>query len=285
MTNPDIIAGSGSSSTNVAGAPPRNPSPQTLASPESQQQPPSPPAAAQQLQQTPPSFQPLFTLVTDSTSRATHHPRVHYIFSDDDPDVLTSALAQHHATAFEHDTSSPEASGGASRPERAIVLDLVPTETDPETNASGVGYDVAWASSLSADWAVTSARVSRIEEGEGDTEDDGAGRLMLRIEGVGISSTAPAGKSPSPLPAGEGGELQGSGGSGAGSGRQQASGVEQEDYGALIEEFEKRMGVLKKVVDAGDERRRKVEGDAAAAEAIRQGEAGEEAEDEAEEKD
>ena len=213
---------------------------------------------------------------------------MHYVFSDDDPDILTEALAHHHGslTSAEHEPSpmhgsagSGSGSGESGAPpgptvqERAIVLDLVPKDD------GSAGYEVAWASSLSADWAVTSARVSRMEGDDaaaaggggggalGDDGDGGSGgaNLMLRIEGLGIegggsgasSTTRHRGKGSSPLAAGDGGELQLSTASGSTS-KQAAV---EENYGLLIDEFEKRMGVLRKVVSAGEERQRKVAAD------------------------
>ena len=271
MTEPDRPGSSASRQAGEASLKPSSPSPQPPAATErGPSASHSPDAIEQQHQQgpLPPQFQPLFTLVTDSTTRATHHPRVHYVFSDDDPDILTEALAQRHSslTSAEHEPSPMHGSSGSGAPpdpaqERAIVLDLVPKED------GSAGYEVAWASSLSADWAVTSAQVSRMED---DTpaapgaQDDGAGsaNLMLRIEGVGIEGGSGAssasrqrgGKGASPLATGDGGELQLSTASGT---RSRQAAVE-EDYGLLIDEFEKRMGVLRKVVSAGEDRQRKV---------------------------
>jgi hypothetical protein len=176
----------------------------------------------------PPLFSPLFTLVNNSTIHSTHHPRVHYIFSDDDPEVLSRALAQHQ---------SDEASelAGANK-DRAVVLDLAPT-------AEG-GWEVAWASSLSSDWAVVDARVSRMEEGdEGNrlpAADNTDGGLMLKIEGVEkeAASVPPEIDLPS-----------------SGSGTQV---VGREDYNQLLGEFEKRMGVIRRVVAAGEIRANKM---------------------------
>src|SRR5690242_4545073 len=37
------------------------------------------------------NFQPFFTLIEDSTTREHFHPTVHYIFADDDADIITEA--------------------------------------------------------------------------------------------------------------------------------------------------------------------------------------------------
>lgn len=38
-----------------------------------------------------PSFQPFFTLIEDTLTNEHHHPTVHYIFADDDADIITDA--------------------------------------------------------------------------------------------------------------------------------------------------------------------------------------------------
>ncbi|PFH57465.1 hypothetical protein XA68_15028 [Ophiocordyceps unilateralis] len=78
-----------------------------------------------------PPLEPLFTLLTNTTTNTTIHPRVQYLFSDDDPSVLSAA---------------PPADS------RALVVDLAP---EPD----GAGWAVSWAASLSPDFAVAAARI------------------------------------------------------------------------------------------------------------------------------
>lgn len=249
----------------------------------------------------PPPFQPLFTLVTDSITRTTRHPQVHYIFSDDDPQLLTDALADHahqHQPPSSHD-SSPNASTSQNprnppltnpNTERAILLDLVPktasTSDDPtSSSAAATGFHVQWASSLSADWAVTSAKITPMADDaatvpsdtQGSEAPDGAPRLMLRIEGVDVASGVPPASTRTRKPsistvahtssaAAAGGrrpsleerELRMSASGGGGGGKRASPsgpGAQgNEDYGAIVEEFDKRMGMLRKVIDASLER-------------------------------
>jgi len=204
-------------------------------------QPPSPPQ-----HNSPLSFKPLFSLVTTSTHpshrQTTQHPIIHYVFADDDPELLTEALAQHHRGGDElegeyNDRSNPR--------ERAVVLDITPTEHGP-------GYEVAWASSLSPDWAVVSSSVGRMEDINGTlvaAHGDSQGALMLKIEGVSVEpSSAPSGKTSTPE-----GELQSSAGSGTKPPRPQRA---MEEYSGLLSDFDKRMGVLRRVVEAGGEKHR-----------------------------
>ncbi|KAF5021391.1 hypothetical protein F66182_6580 [Fusarium sp. NRRL 66182] len=100
-----------------------------------------------------PPFEPLFTLLTNSTTNTTVHPRIHYLFSDDDPSILTT---------------SPE-----DPSHRALVVDLAPApSSDPSR------WAVSWAASLTPDFAVTKSSVA-VQQSEGD-----GGALMLRVEGV-----------------------------------------------------------------------------------------------------
>lgn len=121
--------------------------------------PPSPPVDPRNAGQNPdededqPNFEPIFTLLTNSTTNATAHPRVHYLFSDDDTTALTEAQ------------SNPD-----SRP---IIVDLVRTESK--------SWAVSWASSLNPDFALTDSNIT-VQQGEGD----GEGSLMLQLEGTEI---------------------------------------------------------------------------------------------------
>lgn len=106
------------------------------------------------------NFKPFFTLVEDTNSSDYHHPTVHYIFSDDDTEIITEASiraletgqvsppaqnTQQHGGSIEDTTSSSEMKNQQSsslldRPsllpppvpgakERFILLDVEPTAT------------------------------------------------------------------------------------------------------------------------------------------------------------
>ncbi|KAI0108905.1 hypothetical protein GGR51DRAFT_113504 [Nemania sp. FL0031] len=202
---------------------------------------------------TPPPFAPVFTLVDNTSTRTTHHPHVRYIFSDDDPDILTQALADCEHTNTEEPGSDPVAAN------RAMLLDLAPNDNG--------GYSVAWASSLSPSWAVLNAQLSQISppssdaghsnrDGAGDTDPDDNSRpdrLMLRIEGVETGASS----SSSELRVSDEANRQRSGSSsGSGSGQRERP-SEGDDYTSTLEEFEKRMIILRKVVNAGEDKRKK----------------------------
>ncbi|EFQ30828.1 hypothetical protein CGRA01v4_12891 [Colletotrichum graminicola] len=179
-----------------------------------------------------------FTLVSNATTNSTHHPTVKYIFLDDDPDTLTAALAAHHAAnqaapTPSASTSKPAAPGGKNPPpsavDRAVLLDVVP-------GADGQ-WTVASAASLSADFAVTDASIAR-QEGEKE------GGLVLKIEGVESEGAAGGDKDrdrAESLPSSSSAVARSGG----------------EEYGPLLEDFERKMSVLRRVVKAGEGRAEK----------------------------
>lgn len=160
------------------------------------------------------SFEPVFALITNTTTNATVHPRVHYVFSDDD----TSALI---AAASNDDPSN-----------RSLIVDLAP-------NDSSNGWQVEWSSSFSPDFAITATELSRQQQGNGDNDNDAAnGTLMLRVEGMTREPVDSRFDPDNSLPSS-------SSGSGA---------LGKEEVDGLAEEFRRRMGTMKKVVIAGEQR-------------------------------
>ncbi|EAW10982.1 uncharacterized protein ACLA_066180 [Aspergillus clavatus NRRL 1] len=72
------------------------------------------------------SFQPFFTLIEDANTSEYYHPTVHYIFSDDDADIVTEAALR--ALEAEQDTA-PDPGKGKTKSSR----DQPPTsQADPE---------------------------------------------------------------------------------------------------------------------------------------------------------
>lgn len=188
----------------------------------------------QQAAPPPPPFEPIFALLTNTTTSTTVHPRVHYIFSDDDVSIPTDPV---------HDAD--DGSG-----HRGLVVDLEPTPTND-------AWAVSCASSLGAEFAVTAAELAK-QQSEGDSGGGGgggggtgdeannpysgqggpAGTLLLRVEGV----------SRDPV------DLRSSQAIGSGSLPSSGSGSGA-NIESLADEFRRRMGVLKKVVGEGEKRR------------------------------
>ncbi|MCJ1365067.1 hypothetical protein MMC16_004186 [Acarospora aff. strigata] len=210
---------------------------------------------------TTPSFTPFFTLIQDINTHENHHPTIHYIFSDDDTDLITEAalrtldaspppltsrssslLSNHHHHHDPHTNNDPntndEAENDAApshprdsqhalpppRPgvtDRYILLDL-----------SASLDTVLTARSMTADWQVLSTQVSNAPtwdgaEAEGEGNGKGAGKgLMLRIEGTeGVMGNV------------KGKEVK------------EREGDRDRDMGELVGVFEKRMGELRRLVE------------------------------------
>lgn len=129
------------------------------------------------------SFHPLFTHlnILQGSTETTYHPTVHYIFSDDDPELLTSAalMALERGERGEcHPETSHPAPGEVE--ERVILIDLSPSDT-----SSGTGYEVTAAKSLSGNVGVVGAEVLAAPSWEGGRlgKGDGVEKGMLRISG------------------------------------------------------------------------------------------------------
>lgn len=183
---------------------------------------PRPPSAAPDVNQQDdgeepsyPRFEPLFTLLHNATANTTSHPRVQYIFSDDEAPILPNS--------------------------RAILVDLEGAEPSSSQDGQGAGWRVKAASSLDRDYALVDAA---IEEGS-----------QLRIEAVQREPVPPAGglsgrASKEGLRSKGSRDTLGRKGSRDTLGS--AQGVEREDPNALLEEIRRRMGVMKRVVEQGE---------------------------------
>ncbi|KAL9625578.1 MAG: hypothetical protein Q9160_000291 [Pyrenula sp. 1 TL-2023] len=94
------------------------------------------------------NFTPFFTLIADKTTGAHFHPAVHYVFADDDPELIATAACDQLAR---DETTSQEASstrgvmGNSSKKgrqnEHVLILDVAPTipsrsSTNPSSTSS-----------------------------------------------------------------------------------------------------------------------------------------------------
>ena len=195
-------------------------------------------------------FSPFYTLINDTGNSTTHHPvNVHYIFSDDETDTLTtgclatvpgpssqsssgltarSASSGMQSPSKEPPQSKPGSKGGPTasqsqtkEPERrTILIDLDET-----------GTHITSAQSLTSSWQVINTSLSAAPTWEEGPSADGGpttARYMLSIEGLsGIKPQA---------------------------GTQQGREVTGDDFKTLAEEFDKRMAMLRTVVETGDRR-------------------------------
>ena len=167
-------------------------------------------------------FQPFFALIEDGVTNEHHHPTVHYIFSDDDADIITEAGLR----SLEQDEFGPESEvsesrhtsgkqphhqyrpGGAQQQsdsgddddresskllplpdssvrEHYLVIDIAPSAST-SNDSTAHGLEVVNAQSLSSEWQVTRTSVTNaptIDDTPETAEGDVSGGLMLKVEG------------------------------------------------------------------------------------------------------
>jgi hypothetical protein len=118
------------------------------------------------------------------------------------------------------------------REERVIIVDI---------NDTGDG--IVSSSSLSSSWQVVNAEIANAPTLNNDSAaetgwEDGERGLMLRIEGVGIGAS--------------GEEMSDSGTKGKGKGVWESGVMGEEEMQALLEGFDRKMSVLRKIVAVGE---------------------------------
>ena len=141
-----------------------------------------------------PTFQPFFTLIEDPAANEHHHPTVHYIFADDDTDIITEAACR----SLAQDDPSQEPLASASRDpweeesklpalepevrEHYLILDGQPREA--ASHGESTWYEVTAAHSFSSEWQILNATISEAPtiDAAGAIGAEGEG-LMLKIEG------------------------------------------------------------------------------------------------------
>ncbi|KAF1817081.1 hypothetical protein P152DRAFT_453687 [Eremomyces bilateralis CBS 781.70] len=149
----------------------------------------------------PPNFNPFFSLIEDESSGEYHHPSVHYIFADDDHDVLVAAAMRSLGT---EPPPYPPSDTEADSKGKARVRSRVPALPRPRPGVKeryvlvDVGPDgqtIDEVQSLSPDWAVTATSITNAPTFEEEESSLGQGTaLMLRIQGTGLGeSTVEAG--------------------------------------------------------------------------------------------
>ncbi|OCT46656.1 anaphase promoting complex subunit 11 [Cladophialophora carrionii] len=211
-----------------------------------------------------PSFQPFFTLIEDSVTTEHYHPTVHYIFADDDTDMITEAalrslevldpsqraVGTHGQSQTQgHDADHGDSLNASRLPppvagmrEHYIVLDVqsqaqpppsAQQEDNSGTAASAFTYEVSSAHSLSAEWQVLRTSISTAPTiGDNPSaEDEG---LMLRIEG--------RGNTPGNIMGNERGK---------GKDADAEKEKEKETLEEMIERFQRRLEDVRMVIEAG----------------------------------
>lgn len=116
----------------------------------------------------PPDFRSFFTMIEDPETGEHHHPTVRYLFSDDDPEILTSAVLD----TLDRARDNPHANQQSSEArERCVIVDI-----------AADGKTVASASSMSADWQALKTRITQAPSWGEDNNTADRG-LMLKISG------------------------------------------------------------------------------------------------------
>lgn len=111
----------------------------------------------------PPDFRPFFTMIEDTESGDQYHPSVHYIFADDDQDILTDAAL----------TAIDQSAGSTSETEeRIIVIDM-----------AADGKNVTSATSLSQNWQNVKVAITSAPSWD-DTTGSAERGLMMKISGT-----------------------------------------------------------------------------------------------------
>ena len=116
----------------------------------------------------PPDFKPFFTLIEDPQSGEHHHPTVHYIFSDDDPEILTNAALE--ALEAQGDDAQHRAPAEHAE-ERYVIVDM-----------AADGKTVTSASSMSKEWQALRTTITPAPSWGDDTRSEDKG-LMLKVSG------------------------------------------------------------------------------------------------------
>lgn len=126
-------------------------------------------------------LKPFYSIISDTTvcssSAETYYPLVRYLFTDDDPNLLTDTFGSQHSQNWSETSRDANKQRVPSRP---ILVDL-------ELSPDALKYRIACATSLSTDWAVTDAQLQslRTSPSNDSPDSDGDHLMMLRIEGFG----------------------------------------------------------------------------------------------------
>lgn len=146
--------------------------------------------------------QPYFVVVEDVSTNTHVHPAVHYVFADDDQDLIASAVMDNLADdansipsaaatkglagmdiqSHTDDTESlarQKTSSPSTREQRTLIIDV-----------SADGKQVLAAHSLNSNWQVTGAAISQAPSWNESDKDIPTidGRMMLKIDGTGLLS-------------------------------------------------------------------------------------------------
>ena len=135
-----------------------------------------------------PSFtNPYFCVIEDTASGEQYHPTVHYIFEDDEPDLLIAASVRTLGGREEYQPPLAEKSD-----KEAYEMSLLP-ETAPGLeeryivlNMASDGHTVESAHSLSSNWQISNVDVSAAPTWDEDTTNTEDESLLVGIRGTDV---------------------------------------------------------------------------------------------------
>jgi hypothetical protein len=148
----------------------------------------------------PPNFNPFFTLIEDSTSGEHYHPYVHYVFADDDPDIVTAASMRGlglddtkylpHNAQDDSERQPPQegvSEDGEDSPVESPLPPPIPGVKEHYLiiDLGSDGRTIVDAQSLSPEWQITETTIHTAPSFDESLPDQGH---MLRIEGTEIPS-------------------------------------------------------------------------------------------------
>ena len=132
-----------------------------------------------------------FTLVEDAVSTDCHHPHVHYIFEDDDPELLTAASIRALGGKEILVTDQGEGKSEQEHSQKGLLSPLPPIRDGVEEryiiiDIAEDGQSIQSARCLSHDWQVVNTQITAAPTWDDAAADDNIGNLMINIQGSGI---------------------------------------------------------------------------------------------------
>ena len=135
----------------------------------------------------PSATNPYFTLIEDTATGEHYHPSVHYIFEDDEPDLLLAASVR--ILGGNEDYRSPVMDKSEGAEYEPVLLPPPAPGTEERyivLNMASNGYSAESAHSLSPNWQISNVKVSEAPTWDDDVSNTQSNGLMLGIRGSGL---------------------------------------------------------------------------------------------------
>lgn len=114
-------------------------------------------------------FVPFFTLIEDKTTGTHHHPTVHYVFADDDAEIITRAacdqLARDEPTppfagAGSNSAQQPEDEAGSQEKQHVLIVDIASNHASASAHQVPLGFQEAPLPTLGVEGEIVDTRGS-----------------------------------------------------------------------------------------------------------------------------